>query len=132
VIHATERTTAHGSRSRGRSACDQLTCQVSVPAEQEAKPWYDFDFDGAERSFERVIELNPRHPIAHSWFGYYLGLVGRDEEAYTKDRACSRTQFLPGISVNWLTQLRIRMCAELLPSFVTRIAFCDLPPDGLS
>jgi tetratricopeptide (TPR) repeat protein len=46
--------------------------------------WYDFDFAAAERGFERAIELNPRYPIAHYWFGYFLGLTGRYEEGYTE------------------------------------------------
>jgi TolB-like protein/Tfp pilus assembly protein PilF len=46
--------------------------------------WYDFDFPAAEREFERALELNPRYPTAHYWFGYFLALMGRHEEAYTE------------------------------------------------
>lgn len=49
-----------------------------------ATMWYDYDFETAEREFERAIELNPRYATAHSWFGYYLGLMGRFEEAFTE------------------------------------------------
>jgi TolB-like protein len=43
--------------------------------------WYDFDFPMAEREFERAIELNPRYATVHGWFGWYLALMGRYEEA---------------------------------------------------
>jgi TolB-like protein/Tfp pilus assembly protein PilF len=49
-----------------------------------ATMWYDYDFETAEREFERAIELNPRYVFAHSWFGYCLGLMGRFEEAVTE------------------------------------------------
>jgi TolB-like protein len=45
---------------------------------------YDYDFSVAERGFERAIELNPRYATAHHLFGFYLGLMGRYEEAYTE------------------------------------------------
>jgi len=59
------------------------------------KTWYDFDFAAAEREFERSIELNPRYPVAHGWFGYFLGLMGRYEEAYTE---CQRAIRLDPLS----------------------------------
>src|SRR5262249_32683796 len=35
----------------------------------------------AERESRRAIELNPSDPLAHMWYGYYLGAAGRLEEA---------------------------------------------------
>src|SRR5882724_7550805 len=49
-----------------------------------ATVFYDYDFVAAEREFERSIELNPRNAIAHHFFGFYLGLMGRYEEGYTE------------------------------------------------
>jgi TolB-like protein/Flp pilus assembly protein TadD len=49
-----------------------------------ATMFYDYDFLAAERSFERSIELNPRLTQAHQWFGFYLAVMGRYEEAYTE------------------------------------------------
>jgi TolB-like protein/Tfp pilus assembly protein PilF len=45
---------------------------------------YDFDFLTAQREFERSIELSPRYATAHHLFGFYLGVMGRYEEAYTE------------------------------------------------
>jgi len=42
---------------------------------------YDFDFQTAEREYERAIELNPRYATARFWFGLYLSMMGRDREA---------------------------------------------------
>lgn len=39
---------------------------------------YDFDFEAAERAFERSLELNRRYATAHEWFGssaIYSGLT---------------------------------------------------------
>jgi TolB-like protein/tetratricopeptide (TPR) repeat protein len=46
--------------------------------------WADFhvwDWAGAEREFKRAIELNPRYPAAHQWYGEYLTALGRQDEA---------------------------------------------------
>ena len=57
--------------------------------------WYEFDFRKAEREFERAIELNSRYATAHGWFGWYLGLMSRYEEAYTE---CQRALRLEPLS----------------------------------
>jgi tetratricopeptide (TPR) repeat protein len=57
--------------------------------------WYDFDFVAADREFERSIELNSRYAMAHGWFAFYLGLMGRYEEAYTE---CQRAIRLDPLS----------------------------------
>ncbi|MBI4470247.1 MAG: protein kinase, partial [Acidobacteria bacterium] len=36
---------------------------------------YDWDFPGAEKEFERAIELNPGYPYARGLYGYYLVIV---------------------------------------------------------
>ncbi|MFN2386660.1 MAG: hypothetical protein ABR576_10305 [Thermoanaerobaculia bacterium] len=42
-----------------------------------AKLLYDYDWPGAEQEFRRAIELNPASSTAHSWYGGYLGALGR-------------------------------------------------------
>ena len=41
----------------------------------------DWDWAGAEREFQRAIELNPSYPTAHNWYGEYLMAVGRSNDA---------------------------------------------------
>lgn len=45
---------------------------------------YDYDLTTSEKEFERAIEMNPRYATAHHWFGMFLGMMGRYEEAYTE------------------------------------------------
>jgi tetratricopeptide (TPR) repeat protein len=42
---------------------------------------YDWDWSGAEKEFHRAIELNPRYPLAHTWYGGYLQVMGRSDES---------------------------------------------------
>ena len=42
---------------------------------------YEWDWKGAERAFQRAIELNPNHVHAHFEYGAFLGRMGRFEEA---------------------------------------------------
>jgi len=47
---------------------------------------YDWDWPGAERSFKRAIEFNPRYPTAHNWYAGFLASMGRDGEALEQIR----------------------------------------------
>jgi TolB-like protein/DNA-binding winged helix-turn-helix (wHTH) protein/Tfp pilus assembly protein PilF len=42
---------------------------------------YDWDWEGAEREYRRVIELSPGSPIGYHRYGLQLGLRGRFDEA---------------------------------------------------
>jgi TolB-like protein/DNA-binding winged helix-turn-helix (wHTH) protein/Tfp pilus assembly protein PilF len=42
---------------------------------------YDWDWNGAEAEFKRAIALNPNYATAHQWYGQFLRLMGREEEA---------------------------------------------------
>ncbi len=42
---------------------------------------YDWQWEEAEREFQRAIELKPGYATAHQWYGEYLISVGRLEEA---------------------------------------------------
>ena len=46
-----------------------------------AKHSFEWDWTGAEREYRRAIELNPSYAAAHDWYGFYLALMGRAEEA---------------------------------------------------
>src|SRR5437899_1341639 len=59
--------------------------------------WYDYDFVAAEREFERSLELNPRYATAHQFFGFYLGMMGRYEEAYTEIKRAIRLDPLSSV-----------------------------------
>ncbi len=42
---------------------------------------YHWDWEGAEREFNRAIELNPNYETAHHWYAEYLVSMGRFDEA---------------------------------------------------
>jgi TolB-like protein/tetratricopeptide (TPR) repeat protein len=42
---------------------------------------YDWDWPGAEKSFQRAIELNPNSARPHLWYGWLLMTAGRLDEA---------------------------------------------------
>src|SRR5215212_1242611 len=58
--------------------------------------YYDRDWAGAEREFKKAIELNPNYPQAHFWYGVYLSVIVRREEALIEIR---RAQDLDPISL---------------------------------
>jgi len=62
--------------------------------------WYERDFAIAERGFERSVELNPRYPTAHYFFGFFLALMGRYEEAYTELQRALRLDPLSSV-MHW-------------------------------
>ncbi|MEP6901801.1 MAG: tetratricopeptide repeat protein [Actinomycetota bacterium] len=45
------------------------------------KAQYDFDWDGAEKSYLRAIELNPNYPTARQWYGEFLAFHKRTDES---------------------------------------------------
>ncbi len=42
---------------------------------------FDHDWEAAEREYRRAIELNPKYPVAHHWYGGFLSAMGRHDEA---------------------------------------------------
>jgi len=46
----------------------------------------EWDWQGAERGFQRAIELNPNYATAHHWYAYHLAAMGRLEEAIAEIR----------------------------------------------
>ena len=47
---------------------------------------YDWDWNAAEAEFQRAIALNPNYATAHQWYGQFLRLMGREEEAIIEGR----------------------------------------------
>jgi tetratricopeptide (TPR) repeat protein len=51
---------------------------------------FDFDFAGAEREYQRAIELNPGYATAHQWYAGCLAVQGRFEEALAESEQALR------------------------------------------
>jgi TolB-like protein len=43
--------------------------------------WYEWDWQLAEKEFKQAIALNPRYAAAHMWYGLYLQVIPRFEDA---------------------------------------------------
>jgi TolB-like protein/DNA-binding winged helix-turn-helix (wHTH) protein/Tfp pilus assembly protein PilF len=46
-----------------------------------AYTWYDWDWNNAEKEFQRAMALNPDDALGRNWYGGYLSLLGRHNEA---------------------------------------------------
>jgi TolB-like protein/DNA-binding winged helix-turn-helix (wHTH) protein/Tfp pilus assembly protein PilF len=57
---------------------------------------YDWDWPGAEREFQRAIQLNPGEGIIHGMYAQYLDSMGRFEEAF---RECQIARELDPVSL---------------------------------
>lgn len=58
---------------------------------------FDRDWRAAEEGFKRAVELSPGYETAHHWYGEYLSVLGRFDEAMTELEQARR---LDPLSVN--------------------------------
>lgn len=75
----------------------------------EAKLYHEYDYAGAERAFQRALQLAPSLDEAHGHYGALLSLLGRWEESfYHLNRARELTPLDPGWSAfeGWLYMSR--------------------------
>jgi tetratricopeptide (TPR) repeat protein len=63
---------------------------------------YDWDWSGAERGFQRAIELDSDYPNAHHWYADYLSAIGRHDQAITESERARRLDPLSPIINAWL------------------------------
>src|SRR5262249_34680784 len=71
-----------------------------------AHTWYDWDWSGAEREFRRGLELNPNDALGRNWYGGYLSLLGRHDEAIAEHERAQRLDPLSlSVNANWTRAL---------------------------
>lgn len=66
------------------AARQALQREDSLAEAHTSLAWANFhhwDWAGAEKEFKRAIELNQSYPTAHAWYGEYLMVLGRFDEA---------------------------------------------------
>jgi len=63
---------------------------------------FDYDWDAAEREYRRGIELNPKYPNAHHWYGGFLSAMGRHEEALEQAETARTLDPLSLIIQTWI------------------------------
>ena len=66
-------------------ALDDTLSDAHVAA-AEVKYKGDWDWKGAEKEFQRAIELNPGDMLAHHWYSHLLMAMNRNEEALRESR----------------------------------------------
>ncbi len=54
------------------------------------RTWYDWDWPGAEREFQRAIELSANDPVTYQQYAAYLVAMGRSQEAILAIRHAQR------------------------------------------
>jgi TolB-like protein/DNA-binding winged helix-turn-helix (wHTH) protein len=63
-----------------------LKIDDTLPEAHAALGWvkwvYDWDWPGAEKEFQRAIQLNPGYALSHGMYALYLDSMGRFEEAF--------------------------------------------------
>jgi serine/threonine-protein kinase len=60
----------------------------------------DYDWEGAEKDFERAIKINPNYARAHSFYAYYLNNTSQSERAIREMRKALELDPLSSI-INW-------------------------------
>lgn len=72
------------------AAMKALELDDSIAEAHAALGWvkwrYDWDWTGAEREFQRAIELNPNYAIAHGMYAFYLDSMARVDEAMVEHK----------------------------------------------
>jgi serine/threonine-protein kinase len=104
----------------------------------EVKTYYDYNWLGAEREFQRAIELNPSYSTAYQWYAEYIALMGRhDESIIMGKRALELDPLSPSVATNlagsyWLARQydeaieRYQKVLEMEPDFMVAHLFLGL------
>ncbi len=99
-----------GIRSKARAAVDRALKLDSTMAEAHAalalvKLYYEWDWEGAEASFQRAFQINDNLAGSHYHYAWYLVLMGRLDEGIVEHiRAKELDPFLP-LYTAWLGAL---------------------------
>jgi tetratricopeptide (TPR) repeat protein len=96
---------------------------------------YEWDWAGAEREYRHALQLNPNYATAHHWYGEYLALLGRSQEAAAELELAHQLDPLSliiNVALGWIYYLgrrydealeRYNRTLELDPNF-TQTHFC--------
>jgi len=61
---------------------------------------YDWNWSSAEKEYKRAIQLNPRYAVAHQWYGGYLAVIGRSNEAIAEKKLAQELEPL-SLTINF-------------------------------
>ena len=63
---------------------------------------FDHDWGAAEQEYRRAIQLDPRYPTGHHWYGGFLSAMGRHEEALRQAETARELDPLSPIIQAWV------------------------------
>jgi tetratricopeptide (TPR) repeat protein len=63
---------------------------------------FDHDWEAAEREYRRGIQLDPRYPNGHHWYGGFLSAMGRHAEALAEAETARELDPLSPIIQTWV------------------------------
>jgi len=79
------------AQKASEAAQKALSLDDSLPeahlAIAEIEFYQDWNFPGAEKEFRRTLELNPNYATGHQWYGEFLSVLGRPDEAINEVEA---------------------------------------------
>jgi len=64
--------------------------------------YFDWNLSGAEKEYQRAIQLDPGYPTAHHWYGDYLAMMGRFDEARAKGQQALELDPISPIINTWV------------------------------
>jgi eukaryotic-like serine/threonine-protein kinase len=120
---------ARAKAAASRALALDETMSEAHEALAEIQLYYDWDFAAAERSFKRVLELNPSLPDAHSNLAWTYDLLGPKAKALAQMRQAQEVDPLAPIHAVWLGWLywedghyqeameEVRKAVDLNPNF---------------
>ena len=81
---------AEANQKTRQAATKALALDDSLPeahlAVAESLLYGDWNFADAEKEFIRTLQLNPNYSTGHQWYGEFIGLMGRHDEAIREVR----------------------------------------------
>ena len=71
------------------------------------KLYFDYDWEGAEKEFQRALELNPNSADAHAHYSWYLALFNRDEEGLVEAKIAQGLEPLAPVYTAWFAWMHL-------------------------
>jgi adenylate cyclase len=88
---------------------------------------FEYEWSKAESSFLRAIQLKPAYSLAHTWYGVFLGAMGRNEEALARLRHAEQMDPL-AVSVQAVLAHALYFVRDYPESLQRHLAVLEMDP----
>lgn len=94
------------AKPRARAAAEQAVELDSLSAESHTSlavylAWFDYDWDGSEREFQKALGFNPNYAFARDQLGLMLAIIGQFDRAIPEgQRAMALDPLSPSILID--------------------------------